>query len=273
MKKYLARSRSDDMSARNRGMAQMDLSGMEEYAKYHETIYGEKHERRNYELTSAGYQEWYYDCLPKDKKARILDLGCGDGKFLFFLQGNGYTDIEGLELSSQQADEARRHVKCPINVVADTYTFLQEHPATYMMITMNDVLEHIPKDKTVNLLKALLLALKPGGTLVINVPQVSGFTSLYHRYDDFTHKTLFTEMSLKQILLSAGFSEVRFIRQKWPLKWTPRHIAYRLARRLWYGILKLIYIIESPTGTHPGSFQVRLVASAMRPHIHNDERL
>jgi hypothetical protein len=48
-------------------------------------------------------------------------------------------------------------------------------------------------------------------------------------------------------------------------------LTYRLARLLWYGMLKLIYIIESPGERHPRSFQVRLVASANRP-LHQDER-
>jgi len=76
-------------------------------------------------------------------------------------------------------------------------------------------------------------------------------------------------MSLKQVLSLAGFSNIKFIRQKWPLKWTPRHLAYRLVRGLWHTILKFIYTIESPGEKHPGSFQVRLVASATRPSHQN----
>lgn len=241
------------------------IDSQEMFEKYHQTFYEEMHKWRDYELTSAGYGEWYYDCLPVDKKARILDIGCGDGKFLFFLQQNGYTGIEGLELSLQQAEEARKHLKCPIHVVEDTTAFLLDHPSTYQMIAMNDVLEHIPKHDTVSLLRGVLNAIQPGGNLVVNVPQISGFTSIFCRYNDFTHETIFTEMSLKQVLLSAGFSNMRFIPQKWPIKWTPRHLAYKLARLLWYGILKLIYTIESPGERHPRTFQVRLVASANRP--------
>ena len=242
-----------------------DIDSKEIFEKYHETFYKDLHGWRDYELTSKGYGEWYYDCLPDDKNARILDIGCGDGKFLFFLCNKGYNKIEGLELSAQQADEARKHVKCPIHAVGDTNSFLKKSVNTYQMIAMNDVLEHVPKQETVRFLKAVHDAINPGGVVVVNVPQVSGLTSLFCRYNDFTHQTLFTEMSLKQVLFSSGFSSVKFISQKWPFKWTPRHLAYRFARLLWYRILKLIYTIESPGEKHPSSFQARLVASAIRP--------
>lgn len=250
-----------------------DINSKEIFEKYHETFYKDLHEWRDYDLTSAGYGEWYYDCLPSDKKSRILDIGCGDGKFLFFLKQKGYTNIEGLELSPQQAEEAKKYVKIPVHVVDDTFAFLHKHPDTYKMITMNDILEHVPKEETVSFLRAVFEALQPGGNAVINVPQVSGFTSLFCRYNDFTHETLFTEMSLKQITALAGFSDIRFIGQKWPLKWTTRHLAYRLARLLWYTILKLIYTIESPGEKHPSSFQVRLVASVYRPDLRDGKTL
>ena len=70
------------------------MNSKEIFEKYHETFYEDQHEWRDYELTSAGYGEWYYDCLPTDKKARILDIGCGDGKFLSFVQQQGYQSIE-----------------------------------------------------------------------------------------------------------------------------------------------------------------------------------
>jgi 2-polyprenyl-3-methyl-5-hydroxy-6-metoxy-1,4-benzoquinol methylase len=243
----------------------VNMNYRDKFDKYHDTFYEELHVWRDYELTSAGFSEWYYDCLPTDKKAKILDIGCGDGKFLFFLHKQGYTEIEGLEIAPQQAEQARKHVEYQIHVVEDTTAFLLDHPSAYQMIAMNDVLEHVPKNETVSLLRGILKALQPDGSVVVNVPQVSGFTSIFCRYNDFTHETIFTEMSLKQVLSLAGFSDIRFITQKWPLKWTPRHLSYRFARLLWYGILKLIYTIESPGEKHPRSFQVRLVATARRP--------
>jgi hypothetical protein len=176
----------------------------------------------------------------------------------------------GLELSTQQAEEAGKYVRCPIHVVDDTNLFLKKSVDTYQMITMNDVLEHVPKKDTVKFLEDILEAIKPGGIAVINVPQVSGFTSLFCRYNDFTHETIFTEMSLKQVLLSAGFSDIRFIQQKWPLKWSLRHLVYRFVRVLWHSILKFIYVVESPGEKHPSSFQCRLVAVATCPLNRNE---
>lgn len=240
------------------------IDSNEIFDNYHEAFYKELHSWRDYETTSKGYGEWYYDCLPNDKTATILDIGCGDGKFISFLESKGYINVEGLEISCQQAEEAKKKVNGPVHYVNDTVSFLFKKTNTYRMITMNDVFEHIPKQEAVRFLKAVHGALVPEGIVIINVPQVSGFTSLFCRYNDFTHETLFTEMSLKQVLFSAGFSNVRFIPQKWPLKLSPRHLAYRFIRLIWYFVLKMIYIIESPGEKHPTNFQVRLVASASR---------
>lgn len=239
-------------------------NGKEIFDKYHETFYKALHGWRDYEKSSKGFSMWYYDCLPADKKAKILDIGCGDGRFLFFLKQNGFTEIEGLELSPRAAELAVKNVNCPVRIVNDTIAYLNENPEQFQSITMNDVLEHIDKNETIQFLSAARKALAPGGNIVVNVPQVSGLSSLYCRYIDFSHQILYTEMSLKQVLMLAGFEEIRFIKERWPFKLTPRHIAYRLVRLIWYSILKFIYFVEQPSEILPRHFQIRLVASATR---------
>src|SRR5439155_26972464 len=46
--------------------------------------------------------------LPADKQARILDLGCGYGEFLCFLQKEGYQNAAGIDLNRRQLDAAER---------------------------------------------------------------------------------------------------------------------------------------------------------------------
>jgi hypothetical protein len=114
----------------------------------------------------------------------------------------------------------------------------------------------------VNFLRTLRRGLGDGGSLVVNVPQAAGLTTAFNRYNDFTHKLVFTEASLRQVLLMADFQEVRFVRERWPFKWTPRHLSYRLVRWVWYRLLRLVYFIEMPGEKLPSTWQVRIVAVA-----------
>ncbi len=59
-------------------------------------------------------------------------------------------------------------MKCPIHVVNDTLGFLQKHFSTYDVITMNDVLEHVPKQEIISFLEAAFEAIIPGGNIVIS---------------------------------------------------------------------------------------------------------
>jgi len=109
-----------------------------------------------------------------------------------------------LELSARLAEEAGKHVACPVHVVDDTVLFLRQNPGRYRNHHTERCSGAYPTADTISFLAAARDALTPSGNLVVNVPQVSGFSSLYCRYADFTHETLFTEMSLRQVLLLAG---------------------------------------------------------------------
>ncbi len=231
------------------------------FDRYSETLVDELHRGIDFEQTARGFGEYYYDCLPEDRDAPILDVGCGTGLFLRFLEIQRYKFVEGLELSAQQAVRARGHVAFPVHV-GNTATFLQKRTEFYAAITLNDVLEHIPKSQTVSFLQTLKKSLRVDGTLVVNVPNAAGLNTSFVRYNDFTHELVFTEMSLRQVLLMAGFRDIRFVPQNLPFKCTPRHVAFRLARWLWFRLVHLIYVIEMPGCKLPNHWQTRLVAVA-----------
>lgn len=234
----------------------------ENFKLYGDLFWDELHRGQNFELIAKGYGEWYYDCLPGDKDAPILDVGCGSGEFLYFLQSPGYTRMEGIDLSAQQVERAQKRLACPIHH-GEVDAFLRDRKGYYSLIALNDVLEHIPKNDLVSFLTILRHGLMTtGGALVVFVPQAAGFSSIYNRYIDFTHQLIFTEISLKYVLQMAGFSEVRFVPERWLIKWTPRHLTYRLVRWMWFKILKLIYFIELPGQIHPSTFQIRVLAVA-----------
>src|SRR4051794_10833688 len=51
----------------------------------------------------APYQRW----LPGDRRARIVDLGCGGGEFLHFLTELGYESVRGVDFSVEQVQRCR----------------------------------------------------------------------------------------------------------------------------------------------------------------------
>jgi SAM-dependent methyltransferase len=117
-------------------------------------------------------EKWEFDeALPFLSTATsVLDIGCGGGAFLRRLAKKGVR-VTGLEPSRHGRDHARAN---GIEVFDQT---IGEHAATnagrYEAVTAFQVLEHI--GDPASFLKAAIAALKPGGALVISVPNNDAF--------------------------------------------------------------------------------------------------
>ncbi len=166
------------------------------------------------DLTPAGvergaeeYEALYGHLLPASRDAVILDAGSGAGQFLYFLKKKGYTNFTGIDMSPQQVDFCRKNISENV-VLADVFDYLKERHGVFDLISLNDVLEHIPKEKVIPLLSLLRAGLKVGGKLILKTPNLGNFFSVYQRYKDFTHEAGFTERSLRQVLWLAGFREI-----------------------------------------------------------------
>jgi len=144
--------------------------------------------------------------LPKEKEARILDLGCGWGRLLMGLWAAGYKNIEGIEISPEQHAVAVKAAgnRVPI-ILADALEYLRDREALYDVVIIYDVLEHINTATALALLKLVHASLKDGGKVVIRVPNASSLLATYSRYLDITHERAYTEYSLMQLLDLAGF--------------------------------------------------------------------
>ncbi len=124
------------------------------FDNYSETFFDILHKDQDFDKLANGFSTYYYDCLPDDKASPILDVGCGAGQFLRFLEFNGYFKVEGIEVSKQQAERARTKVKSTIHE-GDVTDYLKNKNSKYKLITINDVLEHIPKNEIIPLLQTL----------------------------------------------------------------------------------------------------------------------
>jgi 2-polyprenyl-3-methyl-5-hydroxy-6-metoxy-1,4-benzoquinol methylase len=153
----------------------------------------------------------------------ILDVGCGDGRFLSLCKNKGFI-IAGIELDRTAADLCEKrgleniHVK-DIENIEDSFN----------IITLFDVAEHLEDLK--DFFKKIHDRLTPGGIVYIETPRrsildfyinVMGLvTHIKSNRINRAHLQLFTNKSLEILLEGSGF-DVIFIEKKQSLSWANR---------------------------------------------------
>jgi 2-polyprenyl-3-methyl-5-hydroxy-6-metoxy-1,4-benzoquinol methylase len=145
--------------------------------------------------------------LPPRRDAAILDVGCGNGPLLWFLQRQGYTNVHGVDVSPEQLGVARSLGLSQVEQV-EAREYLLAHRAEFDVIMAFDVLEHLAKDEVLAFLDAVNDALKVGGWVVIHTANGEGPFGTRYLYGDFTHQTAFTARSIDQLLGEAGLSDI-----------------------------------------------------------------
>ncbi|MFH1857513.1 MAG: class I SAM-dependent methyltransferase [Candidatus Omnitrophota bacterium] len=157
------------------------------------------------------------------RQGKLLDLGTGLGFFLEQARSAGW-QAEGLEFSEERAAYAQNRLGFPIHVGTVEEASLRE--GTYDVVTLWDVLEHLPNPKqTLLRIRALLV---PGGCLVIRTPVCDSLLpwlvrTLYRvSFGKFRfgleklfeeHLFHFSEKGLSRLLSSCGFRLLRSYRE------------------------------------------------------------
>jgi SAM-dependent methyltransferase len=187
------------------------------------------------------FRKRFTPLLPKAKGARILDVGCGYGEFLYFLQRAGYRHSCGIDLDSEHINIARGLGVRRVHH-ADAREFLRS-PHEYDFISAIDVLEHFPRHEVIDLLECARRALKPGGRFLCQVPNLAAFYAPLF-YMDFTHQTPFTASSLKQVLELAGFVNLRVF----PMGPVAHGLRSAARSLLWKGVTSVLSAIQTIEG-------------------------
>ncbi|MBV9581755.1 MAG: class I SAM-dependent methyltransferase, partial [Chloroflexi bacterium] len=155
-------------------------------------------------------QFWDHKFLPLladlNRSAAILDLGCGSGSLLAYLQRRGFSQAGGVDISAEQIALAdQRGVRAEQH---DGLAYLATHSQHFETILAVDVLEHFTRDELAGLVGRMFGALKPGGRLVVQTANGAGLFPGQVIYGDLTHQTIFTPESLAQLLRSVGFGNL-----------------------------------------------------------------
>ncbi|PKP57614.1 MAG: hypothetical protein CVT88_08650 [Candidatus Altiarchaeales archaeon HGW-Altiarchaeales-1] len=102
---------------------------------------------------------------------RYLDVGCGNGSFLYTLKRiNPSGEYYGVELGNFDEEDIKAH---GLNVIRGTLEDAHYPDNYFDVITLNHVFEHVPNPSET--MKELKRILKPGGILIIAVPNINSF--------------------------------------------------------------------------------------------------
>jgi 2-polyprenyl-3-methyl-5-hydroxy-6-metoxy-1,4-benzoquinol methylase len=131
----------------------------------------------------------------------ILDVGSGGGELVYLLRGLGY-DARGIEPNEGYARYAKDELKLPIAIGFFKELSLSEQ--IYDVITLYHVLEHL--EDPFGTVAGLRFLLKPGGHLIIEVPNVEGICGEpAHRFH-LAHLYNFNAATLAALARKAGYT-------------------------------------------------------------------
>lgn len=203
-----------------------------------------------YESAAISYDYNYKPFLPKDRRAKILDMGCGMGHFLYYLYKRNYTNFIGIDISKQQIEFIKKNISACEELAesfkkisekvyhADAFTFLKHHESEYDLIVANDLIEHIKKDEILQLLRLIRNSLKENGIFVAKTGNMANPFNLRLRYIDITHEIGYNEISLFQILKISNFSEINI----YPMRSRKRdHMIIRTMRNAILPLIGLLF--------------------------------
>ncbi|HDG97047.1 MAG TPA: class I SAM-dependent methyltransferase, partial [Desulfobacterales bacterium] len=85
------------------------------------------------------YKRRFSNILPHDRSAKIIDIACGAGHFLYYLQKEGYINACGIDFSQEQLEIAKKMGVKNVQK-ADIFEYLPNNKETYDMIVANDII-------------------------------------------------------------------------------------------------------------------------------------
>lgn len=137
---------------------------------------------------------------------RILDVGCGTGKLVKYLNSKGF--------KAQGCDPYVKLAKGKIFVKARA-TKLPYKNGSLDLVTNISVIEHLKKSEATKFLSETTRVLKNGGYIFLVTPN---YNSIWRRvqgkkwfgYSDPTHINFYTPNSLAKLLKKHGFKNINF---------------------------------------------------------------
>ena len=151
--------------------------------------------------------------------SRVLDIGCYTGSLISDLSQTGFSDVYGVDVDSHAVARGQKlYPALEARITSYDGVTLPFAEATIDVVTMFDVLEHIPNVENF-LSQQVQRVLKPGGTLVFQTP--NKYTNIpweilihksFTKYKSY-HMSLQSYRSLKLLLQTAAFQDIEIVKR------------------------------------------------------------
>jgi SAM-dependent methyltransferase len=161
------------------------------------------------------------------KTGDLLDVGCGDGQFLYQCSVTGF-NCKGVEESKILSDYASKLTK--LEVICGKYVKDMFPPQSFDVVTMVQVLEHIPDPG--NALEAARYHLRENGIIVIEVPSVNSPHFLAYRLTRlqkfvknsngviYSHVGYHKPTTIMNLTGRHGFEKIVLVTGRWQYKYS-----------------------------------------------------
>jgi 2-polyprenyl-3-methyl-5-hydroxy-6-metoxy-1,4-benzoquinol methylase len=181
-----------------------------------EDLYTSYYPRSSFDVDSwvppreeSGWRTWWdglrasaFRWVPRN--VRVLDIGCGFGESLGYHRSRG-CEARGVEVDRNILRVAERH---GLDVKAGLFDAADYAPASFDVVTLDQVIEHVESPKT--LLQGVSRVLGPDGILVVSTPNVDGwgarlFGRRWIHWHVPYHLQFFTHGSMLKLAEQTGF--------------------------------------------------------------------
>lgn len=142
----------------------------------------------------------------------VLDVGCGTGRLVKFLNENGF-EAYGCDKADQAVEQARRLNKKRAVIKASATSLPFENHSFDLVISIS-LIEHLNLNEAEKFLIEADRILKPNGFVFLITPNFSSparylLGKKWFAYFDPTHKNFFTPKNLSQLLKNKGFGNIK----------------------------------------------------------------
>jgi len=139
-------------------------------------------------------------------RGKLLDVGCGDGRFLAWMSRLGWEGV-GVDLDGDAVQTAKE--RFGVMALEGTIESARFSTSSFDVVTMHHVFEHL--SDPMKTLAECYRVLRPGGKLVIVTPNAESLASrlrgpTWLGWDPPRHLFIFSRRALHELVIRSGFT-------------------------------------------------------------------